>query len=252
MNAGHAKHVSPRSRPVNALLAGVPSTAERVSDTEFEERPTRPAREEGEMVIPGTYVRDWVKARELEGNPVPKNRLDRYDKHFEPAALCELLQLDPAFDVQGQWFAAASYGLMQIIPESLRTRVEGSAFDSAGRAAILAIYNPKTNTPEWLFHPETCIELGAVMDSTAVVAAERGDPLVLLRDREGTPIAYEETCPLDWPSQCSWQRLWKRRFRVYNTGSETGNDGGTGVGGYVAGGYANDVIQNSGFYVPQQ
>jgi hypothetical protein len=26
----------------------------------------------------------------------------------------------------------------------------------------------------------------------------------------------------------------------------------TGVGGYVAGGYANDVIQNSGFYVPQQ
>jgi hypothetical protein len=56
MNAGHAKHVSPRSRPVNALLAGVPSTAERVSDTEFEERPTRPAREEGEMVIPGTYV----------------------------------------------------------------------------------------------------------------------------------------------------------------------------------------------------
>jgi hypothetical protein len=56
MNAGHAKHVSPRSRPVNALLAGVPSTAERVSDTEFEERPTRPAREEGEMVIPGTYA----------------------------------------------------------------------------------------------------------------------------------------------------------------------------------------------------
>jgi hypothetical protein len=39
---------------------------------------------------------------------------------------------------------------------------------------------------------------------------------------------------------------------VFNTGSQTGNDGRAVVGTQVTGGYANNVILNSGNFVPQQ
>ena len=200
-------------------------------------------------------IREWRRRQDQSGcgNQLgDTNQTHRYYKDFQRGELWCLLRDDPSFDVQGQWFASASYGLLQIIPESLRTNLARAGFDDDARTAITAIFDPTASNPALLFDPATCITLGAMMDASAVVAAERGDPLALAWDDHGNPVAYEEACPEDSPTKCSWERLWKRRLRVYNTGSQAGNDGRSVSGTLVTGGYANDVIAKSAHYEPQQ
>ena len=119
-----------------------------------------------------------------------------------------------------------------------RDAIRQSVFDPRGQYADVS-------NPERLFVPSTCIKLGAIMDAKADVTLERTGPLALAWDQEGIALAFEESCSAGRPSQCSWQRLWKRRLRTFNTGSEAGNDGGVVIGTRIQGGYANDVISSS-------
>lgn len=83
---------------------------------------------------------------------------------------------------------------------------------------------------ERLFNPEVCVMLGAAMATRAKTSEERGPPL-----------ATEPNCRIDYPSNCSFERQWKRRLRVYNAGTETA--------GWE---YAEDIVLNSNRYVPQR
>jgi hypothetical protein len=124
------------------------------------------------------------------------------------------MKLDGSFEVQGQWFGAASYGLYQVIPESARTAIFNLA--APQRDAVLALYDPRRSSPAALFDPAIAARLGAMVDAMAVVRAEN-HPVPL------TKPELEPACvPADTPTTCSWERVWRRRFRVFNRGLETG------------------------------
>jgi hypothetical protein len=58
-------------------------------------------------------------------------------------------------------------------------------------------------------------------------------------------VPGEASCAVErrW-SQCTWDRLWKRRFRVFNSGSES-----THIPRVVQ--YGDAIVDNSMLYVPQ-
>jgi hypothetical protein len=194
-----------------------------------------------------TTIRTW--ANDGRGNPLDplKNCANRYGFHLCGADLFHLIQLDGAFEVQGQWLAAASYGLLQIIPNSLNDYLK-SGFSAADSAQIRALYyNPacgadvacaSENDPVTrLFNPSICTPMAGMMDANADVTAEDDAPVT-------SPV--EDVCPGDpTPSvgQCTWKRLWRRRFRVFNGGSETST---------IAAGYAVNIVDTrSGEFLPR-
>lgn len=166
--------------------------------------------------------------------------MHRYYRGFTSDDLWRLMYEDPLFDVQGQWFASASYGLLQVIPESLRTTLY-SGFSAGDRDVIRQqVFDPRgeysaTRDPERLFDPSICIKLGVVMDAKADVTDELDETLV----------AGEVPCTVElrW-SQCTWERAWKRRFRVFNGGSQ-----GMQIPSVVQ--YADEIVNDSVSYVPQ-
>ncbi len=101
---------------------------------------------------------------------------------------------------------AASYGLLQTIPESARTYIYGASLSVADEQALLDAYNPRVDNTEALFDPELSSTFGALF-----LAAE-GTP-------EFRGLDQELVCT-QYPSECTWERLWKRRLRVYNSGKE--------------------------------
>ena len=120
------------------------------------------------------------------------------------------MKRDGSFEVQGQWFAAASYGLFQIIPESANTCIR-SGIPPEQQAAVKAVYNPKTQPPDRLFNPDIAAQFGAIMDAMANVSGEK----------QTLDDYVEPGCsPGDQLTSCSWRRLWQRRFRVFNAGNE--------------------------------
>ena len=108
-----------------------------------------------------------------------------------------------------------------------------------------------TSNPSLLFNPATCVNLGAMMDADATVSDELGPALLLMTNKNGDQ-GFEQTCRTDYLTQCSWERVWERRLRVYNTGSQTGRDGGSvnTSTNLIDGGYANTVITNAQQYIP--
>jgi hypothetical protein len=132
----------------------------------------------------------------------------RYGKNFEGPALFSLVKADPSFDLQVNWFAAASYGLMQLLPEDFRWRV-ANGVPVAKRQAIWDIYDPLQDSPvEKLFNPGVCVPLGAQVLVLAEVQSESLD----------TGCSEKIT-------QCTWERLWRRRLCVFNTGGQGGFGG---------------------------
>ncbi len=192
-------------------------------------------------------IGEWARQRATAGlpNPVPANSLIRYQgKKFDNALLWQLMQVDPSFEIQGQWFAAASYGLFQVIPESVRMVLYGSGFSSSARSAILAVYDPRNDSPEKLFDPQVCAMFGALMDTKGKVHDEDLGPLVLRSDSNGNPTLWETNCVIhnDRFNECSWNRLWIRRLTVFNTGNETGGEQS----------YGNKVLAAAPNYSPIQ
>ena len=171
-------------------------------------------------------IREWGLGH-YPYNPVASsNILHRYGLDFSGFDLFKLLMRDPSFDVQAQWFAAASYGLMQLIPEDLRDRIT-RLVPAAEQPRLWALYDPMSQNPtEKLFDPTICVRLGALEDVLLPV----------------NPEMQDAGCSSK-PNQCSWERLWRRRLCVFNTGGQHG-DGGTCD-------YATDVFSRIGDYLPQ-
>jgi hypothetical protein len=153
-------------------------------------------------------------ARACGGNPVPASELYRYEgRTFGDVALWELMSIDGSFEVQGQWFAAADYGLFQVIPETARSAI--MEIPDAEQAPILALYNPSRDSPAKLFDPDIAARVGAMIDGRAEVTGEHATPL--------TEPEQEPACTPDKKdTKCSWERFWRRRFRLFNTGDEEG------------------------------
>jgi hypothetical protein len=156
-------------------------------------------------------IADWAIAQ--TSNPIAGNQdTSRYGFTFAGDAYWGLVKIDNLFRIQGQWYIAASYGLLQQIPES--TRVSISRQPDPQEATLLAVYDPRSDSPDVLFDPDVAILFGALFVSDAAVTPE------------SDPLAGEPAC-LGSPTDCSWVRLWRRRLRTYNTGLERvdpGND----------------------------
>ncbi len=149
-------------------------------------------------------IRQWAIQRGT--NPLAGNTLARWGETFKDANLFTLIKRDPSFEVQGQWFGAASYGLLQVLPETVRTLYGNREALSAADAAFLrtTYYDPMTQSPlERLFDPANCVPLGAEIDVRARVISEDQDP----------DCAYKR-------NECTWRNNWGRRFCRFNTGYE--------------------------------
>jgi trimeric autotransporter adhesin len=150
-------------------------------------------------------MRQWALDR--NSSPViSSNTLTRYGRTFSGTALWRLMQQDPSFEYQGQWLTAASYGLLQLIPEEWRKRLDDPTVFSAGDAQVLKTiyYDPARDDPaalHKLFDPATCLPLGALADTKVHVSAEQSDP------------AWT-----GYPNQTTWDNLWSRRLCSFNTG----------------------------------
>ncbi|MCC6128745.1 MAG: hypothetical protein IT186_02355 [Acidobacteria bacterium] len=201
---------------------------------------------------PAMTIRQW--SLDGRGNAIAaSNCMSRYDWGNQCGAnLWWIVQHDGAFEVPGQWLAASSYGLLQIIPNSLNDKLKSSAL--AGSAAHIRtnVYNPgcgldtscaaNNNPVAKLFNPSICVPLASLMDATSNARIEGAAPLAL-DDPPGNQVT-EPYCvgdPTPSLGQCTWERVWKRRFRVFNGGSQTS------VGAVP---YADAVVSESNRYLP--
>ncbi|MCC6129410.1 MAG: hypothetical protein IT186_05740 [Acidobacteria bacterium] len=120
---------------------------------------------------------------------------------------------DPSFDIQGQWYAGASYGLLQLWPAKAVEVI--NRLPSGRRPEMYSLYDPFVEPATKLFDPRVSVEFAAAADKYAV----------LLETNEGEQAySFERACTMlqmggvDFPSNCSWLRLWERRLRDYNGG----------------------------------
>ncbi len=146
---------------------------------------------------------------------------------------CSLLTEDPSFDIQGQWYGGASFGLLQVWPGNA-TDLLRRGLPSDKRATLRAVYDPLTEPGTKLFDPNVGVEFGAAADSAVDVLAEREKQ------------SYEDQCtsePATAPfNACTWSRLWARRFAAFNVGS----DGS----GRAYNTYGRWIVDNAGQFVP--
>jgi hypothetical protein len=181
--------------------------------------------------VPATAIQTWTSG--LGTNPVAGTQsTNRYGEVFRGNDYYSLVLDDPSYDVQGQWFIAASFGLFQQKPESVRTAIYGPAIPSALRAALTTLYDPRTDSPAKLFEPAVSVEFSGLLLGNSNVRPEL-DPVV----------PPETACPgtPTMPNQCTWELFWKRKLRTYNLGSDAEFSWLT---------YDEDVMSNLPIFVP--
>jgi hypothetical protein len=165
-----------------------------------------------------TTIGDWTRDLEQAGrNPIAGTQSTRrYGILYnDPDKYLDLVIIDPMYDVQGQWFLASSYGLLQEIPETARGTLQMMSNRGADITPLLSLYNPMVDNPETLFDPTICTDFAGAAHAAASVSDE------LLERYPGE----EDDCRDDDVSECSWNRIWKRRLRVFNTGREDNFNG---------------------------
>ena len=153
-----------------------------------------------------TTIRQWAIQRGT--NPLLNNKLERWGELFSDSDLFTLIKRDPSFEVQGQWFGAASYGLLQVIPETVQSLYRNRAALSAGDAEFLrnTYYDPMTQNPLGrLFDPANCVPMGAEILVRARVKTEDQDP---------DPACTHKR------NECTWRNIWSSRLCRFNTGGE--------------------------------
>jgi hypothetical protein len=158
--------------------------------------------------MPQLSISGWARAG-CNGSSLTQD-VARYGMPFTTAQQkCALLSEDPSFDVQAQWYAAASFGLMQMWPANAETLIRHSNQSSVLRA----LFNPRTTPGSALFDPTIGVAFGAAADGNASVRTEI-DPTV---------YSYEPTCPVasqTTVNACTWNRYWARVFTSYKTGND--------------------------------
>lgn len=153
-----------------------------------------------------TTIRQWAIQRGT--NPLLNNDLERWGELFSDSDLFTLIKRDPSFEVQGQWFGAASYGLLQLLPETVQTLYRNRAALSSGDAEFLrnTYYDPMTQNPLGrLFDPTNCVPMGAEILVRARVITEDQDP---------DPACTHKR------NECTWRNIWSSRLCRFNTGGE--------------------------------
>ena len=164
---------------------------------------------------PTTTMAAWAAAR-ICPSQVLTQSITRYGRSFAPAQACNLLQEDPSFELQGQWYGGASFGLLQVWPANAATTINHAASPEK-KTYLRNLYNPLTEPGTKLFIPAIGVEFGAAAD---VYLDVRGE----VKSDANKVWPYEGACASDdtaWPrTQCTWQRWWARRFAAFNRGSD--------------------------------
>jgi hypothetical protein len=190
-----------------------------------------------------TKISDWARLRGCSG--VLTQAIERYGRPFTPYESCFLLSDDPSFDIQGQWYGGASFGLFQMWPARARDVIRMvNEKNGAEGAELLALYKPLTEPGNKLFDPRTAVRFGAAGDVYATVRAEDS---ANIKPYEGTCAAEARTPPFN---DCTWRRWWARRFAAYNRGHDSlGSLPGTGQAQFV--GYGLPIVNGGAAFVPQ-
>jgi hypothetical protein len=187
-----------------------------------------PCTSEGTALSRFTTIRQWAWARGKYDPIADSNTLWRYGRSFKGPTLFSLIKADPSFDLQANWFASASYGLMQLLPEDFRWKVTNGVPEEE-RQQVWDLYDPMKDSPvEKLFDPGVCVPLGAQFLVLANVTKELQDSGCVQKI-----------------NSCTWERIWKHRLCVFNIGRE--NEAPPDREFCL---YANDVISKSAFYSP--
>ncbi|MHB8797134.1 MAG: hypothetical protein ACYDBY_01600 [Thermoanaerobaculia bacterium] len=185
---------------------------------------------------PAMTISAWASTRASAGQTLTQT-ISRYGRTFPSPQNWYLLQEDPSFDVQGQWYGGASFGLLQVWPANANTTI--NRMSPTDKARIRAIYNPLSEPGTKLFDPQVGTEFGA--------AGDRYAPLS--ESQEGNRIAHEPECVPEATSgpfnNCTWSRYWARRFTAFNAG---GDDGQAGADAFAR--YGWPVVENSSSFAP--
>jgi hypothetical protein len=175
-----------------------------------------------------TTIRQWAKAR-APFNPIADtNSLTRYGLPFSGSSLFALIKNDPSFEVQTNWFASASYGIMQLVPDDLRDKIS-RLVPADQRQRLWDLYDPFGHNPvDRLFDPTKSVKFGALEDIFVTVAQERDD----------------SSCAVKF-TQCTWDRLWARRLCVFNIGSPNSERRENGCP------YSDEILERAPGFAPK-
>jgi hypothetical protein len=183
----------------------------------------------GCIVPPATSGMQMTISAWARGRPLCDDRLvqtiSRYLIDFTKDESCALLEEDPSFELQGQWYGGSSYGLLQVWPANAAFTLRYGVTDTARRSALRSLYDPLTEPGTKLFDPNVGVEFGAAADRAVNVLVEGQ-----LRD-------FEDVCPLLQTAgpfnDCTWRRYWARRFAAFNAGSDGNSEKYTNYGLWI-------------------
>jgi hypothetical protein len=194
----------------------------------------------GAALDPTITIRQWARLMPHRDFLTDGHTLQRYNREsagdgFKNEELEALVRNDPSFEVQAQWFAASSYGVMQMIPHDFQTVLLPRVPPEEQEHIKRDYYDPMRHSPaDRLFDPDVCVPMGALFDAS-----------VELQFAE----VQNSTCDklLEHVNQCTWINLWKHRFCKYNIGRE---DDDPAAGRFFCS-YAETIIERSDAYAPQ-
>jgi hypothetical protein len=186
---------------------------------------------------PSQTLRGWASSHSPASSALTRPIRQRYGLILTVEESWNLLKEDPSFELQAQFYGAASFGLLQVWPAKADTTINSAPISL--RASLRALFNPLTEPGTKLFDPQTGAEFGAAADLYLTARAE-GDP----------PRGYEGACapePTSPPfNSCTWNRYWARRFTAFNTGND--NDTDTQANKFNT--YGWPIVTGSGAFAP--
>ncbi|MCC6132115.1 MAG: hypothetical protein IT186_19510, partial [Acidobacteria bacterium] len=156
----------------------------------------------------------WAASRTSASHTLTQ-RIRRYGRDYPPGLGWNLMKEDPSFDIQGQWYAGASYGLLQLWPAKAVEVI--NRLPSGRRPEMYSLYDPFVEPATKLFDPRVSVEFAAAADKYANLDRPKEDQ---------PPYPFERVCAMAemggviFPNDCSWLRLWERRLRDYNGGRD--------------------------------
>ncbi|MCC6129850.1 MAG: hypothetical protein IT186_07965 [Acidobacteria bacterium] len=168
-----------------------------------------------EILPPGmalSTISSWASTRANASHALTQT-IRRYDTDYPPQMAWELMKEDPSFDIQGQWYAGASFGLLQLWTAKAVEVI--NRLPASRRPDMYFLYDPFVEPATKLFDPRVSVEFAAAADRYANLQRPR---------EEQEPYGFERLCimteiaGLAFPNDCSWLRLWERRLRNYNGG----------------------------------
>jgi hypothetical protein len=210
-----------------------------------------------EVLPPAEADRDqtilgWAVSRPTCGTNTLVQNIHRYGIDFLAVTEdnCALLRTDLSFDLQGQWYAGASLGMLQVWPANAQTTIQNAPTSPVDRRAELrSVFNPLREPGTKLFHPDLGTRFGAAGDVYVDVRSEAvpTEP----------PGVYPAACTAPVTSSpfnsCTWGRWWARKFAAFRRGHDDSDcqPNGQDCEPGVLRDYGRPIVENASTFAPQ-